>query len=148
MLSERVRRTASRMTRTLSRLCDWRRHVDRGSRAFLVTRGEVVQRLVEELADPRAEIVQAVEVQRQHVVAFGTGKRRVDETVVADVAAQVLLDDDDRVDQLAQRNALIEPPAAPFRELPARLFRSRIADPVAEMMQQLKDALLEILPAD
>src|SRR6185503_654721 len=88
---------------------------------FLVADGEVVQRLVEELAD---------------------------EHVVADIAPQVLLDDDDRVNQLAQRNALIEPPASPVGELGPRLLRSGVSDPVAETIQELNDALFEILGTD
>src|SRR6185436_12465937 len=115
---------------------------------FLVADGEVVQRLVEELADEHVKIVQALQMEREDVVAFHARKRRIDETVVADIAPQVLLDDDDRVNQLAQRNALIEPPASPVGELGPRLLRSGVSDPVAETIQELNDALFEILGTD
>ena len=52
-------------------------------------------------------------MQREHVVAFHPRKRRIDEAVVADVAAEVLLDDDDGEDQLADRNTLVEAPPSP-----------------------------------
>ena len=87
-------------------------------------------------------------MQRQHVVAFHPWKRRLDETVVADVAAQVLLDDDDGEDQLAQWNPLVEPPASPVAEFGAGLVRLRVADPVAEVMQELEDTLLEVNPSN
>ena len=37
---------------------------------FLVADGEVVQRLVEELADQHVEIVQALQVEREDVIAL------------------------------------------------------------------------------
>src|SRR4030095_8021963 len=139
-----------------------RRSADR-ARAFLVAARQVVQRLVEELTDPGVELLQAVEVHRQDVVAVDARKRRIDQAVVADVLAQVLLDDDDSVDELAQRDSLIEPGAPPVGELflpPPRALtppagdpflhppRARIADPVAQLIQDVKEPLLEILGTD
>ena len=60
----------------------------------------------------------------------------------------MLLQDDDRVHDLAERDALVEASVSPLAEFSFDSFGLRTADPVAEMIEQLKDALLEILPGN
>ena len=72
-------------------------------RLGLVTTSEVVERLVEEPAKSSVEILEAIQVHRQDIVAVNPWKRRVNQPVIENVAPHVLLEDDDRVEDLAQR---------------------------------------------
>ena len=74
------------------------------------------------------QILQAVQVHRQDVVAVNPRKRRINQPVVENVAPHVLLEDDDRVHDLAQRYALLEPAAAPVGEL--RLHDLEFGSPI------------------
>ena len=60
--------------------------------------------------------------------------------IVANVS-EMLLEDEDRIDDLAEWNPLIEPAASPVEEFGLHLARRRITNPVAEMMKQLEDAV-------
>src|SRR5215204_172386 len=55
------------------------------------------------------------------------------------------LQQDDRVIDLADRNALIEASASPFRELGFDPGGRGVSDPVAQVMKNLKDPLLELV---
>src|SRR5262245_38328522 len=69
----------------------------------LVTAGKKVQRLVEECADSGVEVLEALQVHRQHVIAIDPGEGRLEETMVANVPAEVPLENGDGGDDRAQR---------------------------------------------
>ena len=56
----------------------------------------------------------------------------------------MLLQDHDRVNDLAQRDLLAETSRAPIGEFGANTFSSRIPNPVAKVMNDLRQSRLEI----
>src|SRR5262249_22953300 len=58
--------------------------------------------------------------------------------------AQVLLHDDDRVHDLAERDLLVETLRPPIKKFGANTCGTRIPNPIAKMMNDLRQSLFEI----
>ena len=68
--------------------------------------------------------------------------------MIADVPAKVMLDDEQGVDDFAQRDSLTKAPAAPFLVLRADRIIPGIADPGAQISVKAPNARLEFLTED
>src|SRR5947207_6509889 len=80
----------------------------------LVAAREMVESAIEELPDLVIEFLDAVQLEREELVGDDATAGKVDQAVLADIAAQVVLGDHEGVDQLADLHALAEAGASHF----------------------------------
>ena len=78
------------------------------SSLLLVAASEMIQRSIEELSHLIIQLLNAVQLDRQQFLRDDAVAGKVDEPVLADVATQVVLANQERVNQLADRHALTE----------------------------------------